>query len=248
MEKATKRRIILMVQIVIAVFVAAGAVWLAFKAVGYHQAQQVYRDMETAYADELGSGDDATCPVDFASLKQQYPDVVGWLKMDDVDLSYVIVQGEDNDHYLHYDPAGNESIDGAIFLDYRNKSLDDDRYSILYGHNMLDETMFGSLDNYVNEQFYRNGKGTFTIYTPNGAYVYKIFAAAIVDPTDETYAMGFKDTATFGAFVQRIEDKSMYPTGVEASGTDHIVSLSTCSDSDRLVLSAKRVSEQSWKA
>ena len=70
----------------------------------------------------------------------------------------------------------------------------------------------------------------------------------MVDPTDETYTMGFKSTAAFDAFVQRIEDRSAYPTGVEASGTDHIVTLSTCSDSNRLVLSAKRVSEQSWKA
>ena len=239
-----KRKAITAVQAVIAVLVVAGIAWLAYKLVGYNQAQQIYHDIEAAYASEVqadpGSGPEAS-PVDFDALQQQYPDVVGWLKMDDVDVSYPIVQGSDNDFYLYNDPSGQSNIDGSIFLDYRNKSLDTDLYALIYGHNMLDESMFGQLDNYVDEDFYRKGTGAFYIYTPNGSYRYKIFAVNIVDPTDDAYQAGFTNTQVFGSFVKQLKESSMYDTGVEVAGYDHVITLSTCSDVDRLVLCAKRM-------
>ena len=239
------RKAITAVQLVILVLVLAGIGWLVFKFVTYNQAQQVYRDIEAAYASETpadsGASAEAASPIDFAALQNDYPDVVGWLKMDDVNISYPIVQGADNEHYLHYDPAGNANIDGSIFLDYRNKSLDTDLYALVYGHNMLDESMFGQLDEYISEDFYNKGTDAFYIYTPKGAYRYKIFAVNIVDPTDDVYQLGFNNTQVFAAFVKQLKERSMYDTGVDVAGYDHIVTLSTCSDTDRLVISAKRV-------
>lgn len=236
------KKAITAVQVVLAVLVAAGIAWLAFKLVSYNQAQQVYQDIDAAYASEVeGSYDGAPCPIDFEAVKAEYPDVVAWLKMDDVDISYPIVQAGDNDYYLAYDPSGQVNIDGSIFLDYRNKSLDTDLYALVYGHNMLDESMFGQLDNYVDENFYHQGTGAFYIYTPKGSYRYKIFAINIVDPTDDVYQMGFTNTQVFATFVQQLKERSMYDTGVEVAGSDHIVTLSTCSASNRLVLCAKRM-------
>lgn len=238
-----KRKAITTLQVVIGVLVLAGAAWLTFKFIGYNQAQQIYRDIETAYASETDvppSAENAN-PIDFASLQEQYPGIVAWLKMDDVDISYPIVQGADNDYYLSHDPAGQDNIAGSIFADYRTKSLDTDLHAIIYGHNMRDESMFGQLDNYTSEDFYNKGTGSFTLYTPNGTYRYKIFAANIVDPTDDTYQTGFNNTQVFAAFVKQLKENSMYDTGVEVAGFDHILTLSTCSDTNRLALSAKRM-------
>lgn len=239
------KKAITAVQLLILVLVLAGVAWLVFKFVTYNQAQQVYRDIESAYASEAPAASngsaEAASPIDFAALQQDYPDVVAWVKMDDVDISYPIVQGADNEHYLHYDPAGNANIDGSIFLDYRGKSLDNDLYSLVYGHNMLDESMFGWLDEYMSEEFFKKGTGAFNIYTPKGAYRYKIFAVNVVDPTDDVYQMGFNNAQVFGAFVKQLKERSMYDTGVDVAGYDRIVTLSTCSDSNRLVISAKRV-------
>lgn len=242
-----KRKAITVVQVALGVLVAAGLAWLVFKYVSYNQAQQVYRDIETAYASETpaasnGSGSaEAASPIDFAALQKDYPDVVGWLKMDDVEISYPIVQGSDNDYYLSHDPSGASNIDGAIFLDYRNKSLDTDLYALVYGHNMLDESMFGHLDEYTNEAFYQKGTDAFSIYTPKGSYRYKIFAVNIVDPTDDAYQAGFTNTLAFAAFVKQLKANSMYDTGVDVAGYDHVVTLSTCSDTNRLIISAKRI-------
>lgn len=242
-----KRKAITVIQLVLGALVVVGLAWLVFKLVSYNQAQQVYRNIEAAYASETPVAGDssaaaaAASPIDFATLQQDYPDVVGWLKMDDVDISYPIVKGADNDHYLSHDPSGNNNIDGAIFLDYRNKSLDTDLYAIVYGHNMLDESMFGQLDEYTDESFFQKGTGAFYIYTPQGSYRYKIFAVNIVDPTDDAYQVGFTNTQAFAAFAKLLKANSMYDTGVDVAGYDRIVTLSTCSDTNRLIVSAKRV-------
>lgn len=234
-----KRSAITAVQAVLLVLVLAGAAWLAYKLVGYHQAQQVYQSLEAAYANELDGSDDA--PIDFVALQERYPDVVAWLKMDDVDVSYPIVQGDDNDHYLDYDATGQPSVSGSVFLDWRNKSLDTDLYALVYGHNMRDESMFGQLDEYLSEEFYAKGSGTFRIYTPHGTYRYKIFAVDVVDPSDDVYTMGFSNTQAFGAFVKQLKESSIYETGMDVAGFDHVVTLSTCSNTNRLVLSARRL-------
>ena len=240
-KTSTKRRAILFVQIALAVVAAACVVWLTVKLNDYSQAQQVYHELQTAYADDLGSGFSPEENVNFDELKQQYPDVVGWLKVDDLDISYPIVQTADNDHYLNHDATGAPSIDGAIFLDCRNSSFSDDLHSLLYGHNMLDGSMFGTLQKYTDEQFYKDGKGTFVIYAPTGAYQYEIFAVQVVDADDEAYTVGYKTAEVYDAFVRNLKEGSMYDTGVELGNLDHVVTLSTCTDTDRLIVSGKRI-------
>ena len=239
MDQAGKRKIITAIQVVLAVLVAVGLVWLIFKLVGYNQAQQVYHEIEQAYASQ--TSDDDPSSIDFTALQERAPNTVGWLKMDDVDLSYPVMQGEDNEYYLHYDPDGQPNIAGSIFMDYRNKSFKD-LHVLLYGHNMLDDSMFGSLDSYLNEDFYRNGTDAFTVFTPEGkTYRYQIFAVNVVSPIDDVYQTGFQNSTVFGGFAKQLKANSLYDTGVDVGPGDHVVTLSTCSDNDRLVLSAKRI-------
>ena len=238
MAKTTKKRVISAIQIVLLLLVIAGIVWIAFKVVSYNQAQKVYQDIERAYAAEATEADVSS--VNFTDLQELHPGVFAWLKMDDVDISYPIMHGTDNEHYLYYGPDEEPNIDGSIFMDYRNKSFDD-LHVLLYGHNMLDESMFGQLDEYMSEEFYRKGTGAFTIFTPEKAYRYKIFAVNVVDETDDVYQTGYQNTTVFGGFANQLKENSMYDTGVTVTGTDHVVTLSTCSIYDRMILSAKRL-------
>ncbi len=240
-KTSAKRRAILISQIVLAIVALDCIAWLVARMVSYGQAQQVYHELQMAYADDLGADFSPNENVNFVELKQQYPDVIGWLKMDDLDISYPIVQATNNDYYLYRDATDAPSIDGAIFLDYRNNSFSDDLHSLVYGHNMLDGSMFGTLKKYTDEQFYRDGKGTFSIYTPTGAYQYKIFAVQIVDGNDGAYTVGYKTAAVYDAFVRSLKEGSMYDTDVELKSLDHVVTLSTCTDTDRLIVSGKRI-------
>lgn len=240
MERQTGRKLITAVQVVLAVLIAVGLAWVAYKVIGYNQAQRIYQEIERAYAADPVDGDPTS--IEFAALQESYPGAVGWLKMDDVDISYPIMQAQDNEYYLHFGPDNEANIDGSVFMDYRNHSFAD-LHVLLYGHNMLDESMFGQLDEYLNEAFYQQGTDAFTVFTPEASYRYRIFAVNVVDETDDIYQTGYRDPAVFDAFVQQVKSNSLYDTGVPASGTDHVLTLSTCSANDRLVLSAKRVQD-----
>ncbi len=235
-HSSANRRPITIVQVVLLAVAAIALIWVGAKLIGYSQGQQIYRSMQSAYAQDGG--------VDFSALANDYPGAVAWIRMDDLEtIDYPVMQGKDNDFYLHNDPKGNSSVDGSIFLDYRNNAVNTDMHSIVYGHNMRDGSMFGTLKSYTDQDFYKKGTGKFTVFTPTGTYRYQIFAINIVDPTDDTFLVGFNDTKAFGTFVDQLKADSMYDTGVSATGYDQIVTLSTCSSSDRLVVSAKRVRE-----
>ena len=244
LEASRKRGIFTMIQVVLAILAIVGCAWLGWKVFGYLQAQGTYSSIRCAYAGET-SGQDAN-PIDFASLQAEYPGVVAWIRMDDLDIDYPVMQGEDNDFYLHNDPSGQSSVSGSIFLDSRNASDFTDLHSIVYGHNMRDRSMFGSLREYTSEDFYADGQDTFTIYTPDRANTYRIFAANIVDPSSEDYTVGFSDAQVFWAFETKLKTDSLYDTGVEVIAGDRVVTLSTCSSSNRLVLDARLVSSRTF--
>ena len=95
-------------------------------------------------------------PIDFDSLQEINPDVIGWLEMEAVDtINYPIVQGEDNDYYLHRTFQRTDNFAGSIFMDYMNKSNFGQRNTIVYGHNMKNGSMFGSLKNYRDQEVYQ---------------------------------------------------------------------------------------------
>lgn len=201
----------------------------------------MYDDMRAAYA-----ATDGRQKVDLDALIGDYPNAVGWIHLDDADIDYPIVQGSDNSYYLSHDATDAYSISGAVFLDYRNKSLANDLYALVYAHNMLDNSMFSLLTQYQDQSFYESGKGTFWVATPEATLYYQVFAVNVVDKTDDIFTVGFTGTDDFSAFVGSIKGRSLYDTGVEVSGTDQVITLSTCSDYNRLVISAKlveRVSE-----
>lgn len=230
------------VQIAFAVLAVAGLAYLAYKGVGYLTSRNLYSSVREAYASEATSGTES---IDFDALTADYPNAVAWIHFDSSELAidYPVIQGDDNEFYLRHDLNGNYSTNGTIFLDYRNNSLADDLHTLVYGHNMLDGSMFSNLSKFTDEDFYTDETSTFWIATPEATYHYQVFAVSIVDPYSDVYTVGYKNADVFEAFVQQLKEASLYDTGVSVSGTDHVLTLSTCSRPNRLVVSAKLVGE-----
>lgn len=100
---------------------------------------------------------------------------VAWITMDDTTIDYPVMQGDDNAVYLNKDPYGKFSLSGSIFLDFRNSSDFSDDYSLIYGHHMQGDAMFGALDVYVDESYFdEHLHGVLT--TDDGVYDYDLFA------------------------------------------------------------------------
>jgi sortase B len=103
------------------------------------------------------------------------PNSVAWLTLDDSPIDYPVMQGGDNNEYLNKDPFGDFSLAGSIFLDYRNAKDFSDYYSLLYGHHMEHEAMFGALDHWKDQEYFDSHR-TGTLIIGNKEYKLKIFA------------------------------------------------------------------------
>lgn len=114
---------------------------------------ETYTEKETQQ-DETIPLESAPISVDFDALKQQYPDAVGWLYCPDTIIHYPIAQGSTNSTYLRHLLDGTYNSNGSIFLDYRNDEDFSDANSIIYGHNMHTDAMFGTLPEYQNQHYY----------------------------------------------------------------------------------------------
>ena len=183
-------------------------------------------------------------PIDFESLQKINPDVIGWLEMEAVDtINYPITQGEDNDYYLHRTFQKTDNFAGSIFLDYMNKSNFGQRNSVVYGHNMKNGSMFGSLKKYRDEEVYKTSP-YFWIYTPERIYKYEIFNCSTVGAVSNTYTLEFGSRKEF----QNYLDKALMQSQVDSSkvkvkSSDKIVTLSTCTGDEetRFVVQGKLV-------
>lgn len=94
-------------------------------------------------------------PLSFQELQELNPDVFGWLEVYGTNISYPLLQGEDNDKYVHTDVMGNYSASGSLFLDYRNQPDFSDFNSIIYGHHMEKQAMFGELSQFLNDDYFK---------------------------------------------------------------------------------------------
>lgn len=200
----------------------------------------------------LGPGESveptAGMTVDFDALRQEGKDVVAWLRIPSMDVIDYPVVWRDDFYYLDKDWTGKPSARGAIFLEEMNRKDFLDLHTILYGHNMRDDTMFGRLEEYGSKEFFEENGGTILIYTPDAAYTYEIFSVERVANSDErVYTVGFIQDEVYSDFLRGMKDRSLYDTGVDVSVNDRVLTLSTCVyefDGARLAVHAKLVAAE----
>lgn len=203
----------------------------------------VEKDSE-AEAEELLTAEEMGILEKIGELHEENPNVIGWIKFDNLELSYPIMQGEDNDYYLNHTFSGEENAAGSIFMEAANTSDFNDSHTILYGHNMKNQSMFGVLKSYKTEDFYP-GNEYFTIYTLDSVYRYEIFAYYDISMYGEIYQIKFGTEAEFQQILDNMCRRSYYDTKIKPESTDKVMTLSTCSTKgNRFVINARRMSEK----
>lgn len=166
--------------------------------------------------------------VDFASLQQANPDVKGWIQFEGMDISYPLLQHpDDNDYYLTRMWDKNENTAGSIFMDVYNTDDMSDYNTFIYGHNMKNLSMFGKLKEYKDQANYA-GKEYFWIYTPTANYRYQIFSVHEAKVSGNFFKLFLSGGDEYTQYVADSKQDSRYDTGVEVTGEDRIVTLSTC--------------------
>ena len=176
--------------------------------------------------------EDTYLQVDFAGLKAINPDVAAWIQIPALDISYPVVQGDDNAFYLTHLFSGEYNINGSIFVDYHNQADFTDQNTIVYGHNMKNGSMFGTLDEYNKQEVFEQHP-EFYIYLPGKILEYRIFSCYAGRTGSEGYIYRFPEEENFQTFLDRVSSYAAYDTGTELVVTDRVVTLSTCVNSNR---------------
>ena len=222
-EKKKGGRAVSTVILVIAVIVLCFSGYKLFSIyTDYHEAAEEYDEIA---GEVTGETEDGEFTVDFEELQSRNPDCIGWIRFINVDISYPIMQGDDNEYYLKHTFTGQERTSASIFMDYQNTSDFSDMVTIIYGHNMKNDTMFGNLHEYEDSSTLETDP-YFLIYTPDGTYRYDIFSCYTT--SDLNYQIFYSESDEYTEYVQKLKNNSSYDTGVEVSGSDHIIMLSTC--------------------
>ena len=182
----------------------------------------------------------------------QNPDMVGYIRIKDTMVSYPVVQKRSNDinvnmnnYYLYRTFHQESSRSGCIFMDYRNhfddvadhrRIMDNSENLVIYGHNMNNMTMFGSLRNYYRNPGYYMQHPVVELYSLYNLYRFKIFAVFITDGEDfdSEYAfdcwniLELDDEDSFYEFVNNAKKRTVINTDVDVEYGDQLLTLYTC--------------------
>ncbi len=216
---------------------------LAGKLLEYNQSDTTYEEMAqlgvTSYQEridaDIDSADeqdvipdsvsDDTLHIDWDAYKGT--EIVGWFQMDK--MNYPLMQHADNSYYLNHLPNGKYNAGGSIFLQNHNSPFLTDQNSFVYGHNMYNGSMFGSLKRYAKSS-YKDHR--FSIYLPDGTrHVYQFFSVATVQSGSKAYTWSFQSEDTFMEWQQHMLNQSLIGTSLESSKDAKYVTLSTCNGS-----------------
>ena len=192
----------------------------------YHTARQGFDKVaQTANIDS----EQFTGVIDFNALQAENPDICGWIYQKNTMINYPIVQGTDNEQYLHRDIYGKSSVSGSIFMDFRNRNDFNDFHTIIYGHHMNDGSMFKSLRGYTKKENYYTDHKKFELITPEKKYHLQVFSAYITPATSSAYTYQFRDDTEKMEFINNALKQSQIKTDdVHVSLDDKVITLSTC--------------------
>lgn len=231
------------------VLVAFGSGFLVFRDLNqYAESKDAYQDLAgyVEVPEQTASPEQATDPtetkqddadivlpsVDFEALRENGPDIIGWLSLPDTVLNYPVTQTDNNEYYLNHLYDGTYNKVGCLFADYENQAGFSDRNTIVYGHNMRDGSMFALLNRY-DEQSYFDTHRQMYLVTPKGGYVMEILAAFAAKPEEsgsETspWQLSWKDDGAYTTWLTAMKERSAVESDVTVTCSDKVLTLSTC--------------------
>ena len=179
--------------------------------------------------------------INFEELKNINSDTIAWIKVESTNIEFPVVKANNNSYYLthNFNKANNKA--GWIFADYKNKFDGTDKNIVIYGHNMLDDSMFGTLKNTLQEEWYNNENNKYiTLVTENEYTLYEVFSVYQIEKEDYYIKTEFNSDNEFKEFVQKVSRRSIKDFNIDISKENSILTLSTCASNNkyRIVLHA----------
>jgi sortase B len=259
--KKTKSKILLIIAIVLIIAALAVAGFMLKSCMDMNKAAEVQNSTPTPQTTVESSSSSSTAevalpdnPIDFATQQAQNADIYAWIYIPNTNINLPVLQSTISDnYYLDHDINGASSVAGAIYSQSANAKDFSDPVTLLYGHNLLNSTMFTQLHYFEDATFFANNP-TFYIYTPGHILTYEVVAAYQYDDRHILNSFDFSNPTV----VQNYFNTVLSPTSLLVNvregatldaSTDTIVQLSTCMDgayssTSRYIVTGKLIDDQ----
>ena len=174
-------------------------------------------------------------PINFSELTKLNPDLYAWIRIQGTVIDYPVAQSSNGDqnYYLHHNYLGNYEFAGTIYSQKHNTKYFIDRVTVLYGHNMLNGTMFAALHKFSDKDFFEEND-TIEIFIDGHILTYKIFAAYEYDDRHILNSFDFYDDDVYAQYLSDClnphSSNAIVREGVELTTEDKIITLSTCTN------------------
>ena len=201
---------------------------------GYEKSNKLYAELNNENLEYKDTSDwKNMIDVDFSNLTKINSDVAGWIYVEGTDISYPIMYSGDDETYLRTTINKEHATAGSIFLEGYNLPDFSDSHSIVYGHNMRNLSMFGSLKLYKENEDYYDSHRYFQIITPKAKMRFEIFSYFDTEPASWVYTVPYYDNQEFSDYINELLSHSYIKLdNYDIDSSDKVVTLSTCSGSE----------------
>ena len=165
--------------------------------------------------------------IDAARLTEINADYSCWIYAPDSPIDYPIVHGADNEYWLHRLFDGSRNAAGTLFIDYRNLSDFQDPNTLIYGHHMRNDSMFGTLDHYEQPGYY-DAHPWMLVIARDETYLVELLAGYTTSKKDHCYDIAISDESDKQKFIDEAKTKSDFQSPIEINPGDNLITLSTC--------------------
>lgn len=259
-----QKKVYLIISIVSLVIVVAASAALGILLYSFKQARDdysqlatqaregktsIFRDREEVQAPEENIPDPVDIPVDFEFLQGENADIIGWIQVDGTKIDYPILYDTTyNLYYLYHNYKGTSTAFGSIFVLGENGSDFTDFNTVVYGHNMLDGSMFAQLHQFRKKDFF-DSHGQIIVYTPDRKLTYQVFAAYRRDNLDIIANYDVSTEEVREEYIDSIYEHTAvenFKPDYQVTASDRILTLSTCIGNPdyRYVVQAVLVSDE----
>ena len=181
--------------------------------------------------DKTGSGKTekicAPIEVDFERLKAFNPEIIGWIYCEDTVINYPIAQANDNDFYIDHSYDRRSNPCGALFAECTNRRDFADSNTIVYGHHLIDGSMFASLEKWIDQDYF-DEHAVMWILTPERDYRVELFSAYYISALSDAYTVFQGPSPELDEYLAKARQNSEVQSDVELDGEAKYVMLSTC--------------------
>ena len=157
-------------------------------------------------------------------------DIIGYIIIDfsnTESITYPVVLGNDNEFYVTHAFDKSELKAGSIFLDCRNNANPEaNRVSVIYGHNMINGSMFGKLTNFKQKKYFDNVK--ITLYSLYGIYTYEVFSVYNTTSDGDFSKVHFNSDTEYLSHIKGLQSKSLLSKNITLTESSRVLTLSTC--------------------